>query len=110
MQSCRTDTDPIYSLVSDPLPKCFIAFLGTDLDQISTSSDSKGTICIGKVALFRGIHPTFTICSLEWGEEKGGRWGEVGGGGAFLYCKTQKVELSSGMEATERWILGTAQG
>ena len=35
---CRTDTDPIYSSVSDPLPKCYIAFLGTDLDQIGSIS------------------------------------------------------------------------
>ena len=35
VQSCRTDTDPIYSSVSDP---CQNVFLGTDLDQIGSSS------------------------------------------------------------------------
>ena len=29
IQSCRTDTDPIYSSVSDPLPKSSVVFLGT---------------------------------------------------------------------------------
>ena len=46
IQSCRTDTDPIYSSVSDPLPKSYVAFLGTDLDQIGSSSDSKRTILL----------------------------------------------------------------
>ena len=36
IQSCRTDTDPIYSSVSDLLPKSSVAFLGTDLDQIGS--------------------------------------------------------------------------
>ena len=46
IQSCRTDTDPIYSSVSDPLPKSSVAFLGTDLDQIGSTSDSKCTILL----------------------------------------------------------------
>ena len=46
IQSCRTDTDPIYSSVSDPLPKSSVAFLGTDLDQIGSTSDSKRTILL----------------------------------------------------------------
>ena len=45
-QSCRTDTDTIYSSVSDPLPKSCVAFLGTDLDQIGSSSDSKRRILL----------------------------------------------------------------
>ena len=40
IQRCRTDTDTIYSSVSDPLPKSSIAFLGTDLDQIGYRSGS----------------------------------------------------------------------
>ena len=46
IQSCRTDTDPIYCLISDPLPKSSVAFLGTDLDQIGSSSDSKCRILL----------------------------------------------------------------
>ena len=34
----------IYSSVSDPLPKSSVAYLGTDLDQIGSSSDSERTI------------------------------------------------------------------
>ena len=49
IQSCRTDTDPIYSSVSDPLPKSSVAFLGTDLDQIGSSSNSKRTILLCNV-------------------------------------------------------------
>ena len=48
---CRTDTDPIYSSVSDPLPKSSVAFLGTDLDQIGSTSDSKRTILLCSIVL-----------------------------------------------------------
>ena len=48
IQSCRTDTDPIYSSISDPLLKSSVAFLGTDLDQIGPSSDSKRRILLCK--------------------------------------------------------------
>ena len=46
IQSCRTDTDTIYSSVSDQLPKSCVVFLGTDLDQIGSSSDSKRRILL----------------------------------------------------------------
>ena len=51
MQSCRSDTDTIYSSVSDPLPKSCVAFLGTDLDQIGSSSDSKRRILLCNVTM-----------------------------------------------------------
>ena len=53
IQSCRTDTDTIYSSLSDLLPKSFVAFLGTDLDQIGSSSDSKRTILLCKAFVMK---------------------------------------------------------
>ena len=41
---CRTDTDSICSSVSDLLPKCFVAFLGRDLDQIDVITQNI-TVC-----------------------------------------------------------------
>ena len=50
IQSCRTDTDPIYCSVSDPLPKSSVAFLDTDLDQIGSSSvQNVGFCCVSGV-------------------------------------------------------------
>ena len=51
IQSCRTDTDPIYCSMSDPLPKSSVAFLGTNLDQIGSSSDS-GFCCVHRIGCF----------------------------------------------------------
>ena len=70
IQSCRTDTDTIYSSVSDPLPKSSISFLGTDLDQIGSSSDSKRTIL---VASFPGPAQLSVACSTYWKQQKAGR-------------------------------------
>ena len=48
--SCRADTDPIYCLVSDLLPKSSVVFLGTDLDQIGSSSvQTVGFCCVTKL-------------------------------------------------------------
>ena len=55
---CRTDTDLVYSSVSDPLPKCSVAFLCTDLDQIDYSSDSSHNIFStgGEFSYFTELH------------------------------------------------------
>ena len=60
IQSCRTDTDPWYQTL---LPKCYVVFVGTDLDQISSSSYSI-LLCIVNARL--NHHLGFGVLRVVW--------------------------------------------